>query len=260
MTPTARWSILSLALAAAGGLGALRSDGDKPPQHGPPVQVGRAPQPGQPRSFMERSTGDAAEFSRPAKPAPVSWRKSTAAASGQNDGAPAGSGLAPGAVQAQQGYGPSIGGQEMLADRHELEWRALKVEQEASKKLKNLLQVLDLPEDRQDRIFVALAKNSEYYHPLLSFQGPSGGELAPAPAKPKPPAPLPEPETPGVETPPPQPEQPAPEIPAENHDPVLDELTPEERLAYERAEAEREEFWSGVVEEVEAQLDAPATP
>lgn len=225
-----------------------------------PSPLGRASQPGQPRSSVKEAAPEKAEFSRPAKPAPVSWKKSTAsAAEGQKEGLPAGSGLAAsGAPLMQTAYAPAADGKETLVSRDELEWRALKVEQEASKKLKNLLQVLDLPEDTQDRIFVALAKNSDYYHPLLSFQGPHGGELAPA--KPKPATPLPEPETPGVETPQPQPEQPTPEAPAENHDPVLDELTPEERLAYERAEAEREEFWSGVVEEVEAQLDAPATP
>jgi hypothetical protein len=134
--------------------------------------------------------------------------------------------------------------------REELAYRAFKVEQEAEKELQNLLQVLDLDDEQQDRVFAALARRSDYFHPALQPQGlaatpvetmplpggATGGDLVSAG-----PVPAPTAADPTAATP---------------IDLVEAELTPEQADVYERYTTERDAFWAGVVEDVEAELNA----
>jgi hypothetical protein len=135
--------------------------------------------------------------------------------------------------------------------REELEYRAFHVEQQANRELKNLLQVLDLDEAQQDRVFAALVQNSALYHPALRAEGGSGapaagdpsgrpavGDLGAVDAPGAAPGAI---ETPDAVTP---------------TDPVLAELTPEQTDVYERYASEREAFWVGVVEDVEQELQS----
>jgi hypothetical protein len=134
--------------------------------------------------------------------------------------------------------------------REELEYRASMIERQAGKELQNLLQVLDLDEERQDRVFAALVRSSDDYHPSLQPQGLAGGGLgstgasavgavggAAATAD----------GSPSVSGPTARGAEPAADL-------VLAELTPEEAGVYERYTSEREAFWAGVVEDVERQI------
>lgn len=160
---------------------------------------------------------------------------------------------------------------DLMPSREELEWRALKVEQEANHELKNLLRVLDLTEEEQDRVFEALAHRSHYYHPALVI----GSEMeiapvemplteaSPEPALPTDHRPASEPskkETAAA----PKPSSPAPQPPAAapspERDPVRASLPPDQLEAYEKYLAEREAFWAGIIEEIESQLQEGAAP
>ena len=131
--------------------------------------------------------------------------------------------------------------------REELEWRAVMVEQESHHGLKNLIGVLNLSDDQQDRVFAALARNSEYYHPALQMHGSTGADLPVtnrrAPAEPADPAASTDSGTPA-------------ESDLAAADPVVDTLTPDQIEVYDRYTSEREAFWSGVVKEIEAELTA----
>jgi len=139
--------------------------------------------------------------------------------------------------------------------REELEYRASMIERQAGKELQNLLQVLDLDEERQDRVFAALVRSSDDYHPSLQPQGLAGaglgstgasaavGAAGGAAATADGSASVSGPAARGTE-------------PAANL--VLAELTPEEAGVYARYTSEREAFWAGVVEDVERQItEAP---
>lgn len=138
----------------------------------------------------------------------------------------------------------------------ELAYRAFKIEQQADKELRNLVQVLDLTEDQQDRVFAALARTSSLYHPSLQAVGSdgvpvqgtsprpsengSGGaptEGGATPVHPATAATTPDPATTTAE-------------PA-----VVAELTPEQADVYERYTSERDAFWVGVVEDIETELN-----
>lgn len=151
-----------------------------------------------------------------------------------------------------------------IPTREELEWRALKVEQEANHELKNLLQVLNLSEAEQDRVFEALAQRSHYYHPALLIDP----DTSIAPVVTPEPETAPEAASPAKEPsrePPkhdvasaPKPSAPAPDPPVvttpTEKDPIRASIPPEQLEAYEKYLAERDAFWTGVIEEIEAQL------
>jgi hypothetical protein len=141
--------------------------------------------------------------------------------------------------------------------REELAYRASVIERQAEAELKNLLSVVDLEDERQDRIFAALVRSSEWYHPALQPQGAGGAPISrdreSAAAGDSRPAsrssaagagdgvaegrsPLPNESTGGAS------------------DLVLGELTPQEADVYQRYTSERVAFWVGVVEDVERQL------
>lgn len=138
--------------------------------------------------------------------------------------------------------------------REELAYRAFKVEQAAENELRNLLQVLDLEEQQQDRVFAALARGSSYYHPSLQPQGLTGTPADVAGATPA---------TVATEAGAGTPAAPVPGGPIEASpvdsaptDLVRVELTPEQTDVYERYTSERDAFWVGVVEDVENELHA----
>jgi hypothetical protein len=141
--------------------------------------------------------------------------------------------------------------------REELSYRAQVIEQQAERELRRLVQVLDLTEERQDRVFAALVRSSEWYHPSLQAAGSSGRPISPgrdaiagseAGEGRSPGDPL-RAEAAGGATA-------APEGAASVSPLVLAELTPEEAGVYERYTSERAAFWAGVVEDAERQLQA----
>lgn len=145
--------------------------------------------------------------------------------------------------------------------REELAYRAQVIEQQAERELQRLLQVLDLTEERQDRVFAALVRSSEWYHPSLQAAG-SGGRLIPpargtntgteAGAERVAATPLP-----GQVAGAGQGAAPATADGSAAVSPlVLAELTPEEAGVYERYTSERTAFWAGVVEDAERQLQS----
>jgi hypothetical protein len=134
--------------------------------------------------------------------------------------------------------------------REELAYRAYKVEQQANKELKNLLQVLDLDEAQQDRVFAALVRGSSFYHPSLIPQGAGGAPVGSSPTPGSPAVGDGAPTRPG--TSPQSGDAPA----SPTADPVLAVLTPEQSSVYERYKSERDAFWAGVVEDVEQELNA----
>lgn len=159
---------------------------------------------------------------------------------------------------------PGEGGEETLSEEavwahyepthEELVYRAMKVEQEAARELRNLLQVLDLDEESQDRVFAALVRSSEYYHPslqatgvggapLAEARGPAGGETSPGPVS-----------SPRVEGTAPAAEPAVPSGTGTPRDEVVAVLTPEQADVYERYTSERAAFWVGVVEDAEQEL------
>lgn len=133
----------------------------------------------------------------------------------------------------------------------ELAYRAFKVEEEANQELSNLLQVLDLNEAQQDRVFAALARRSPFYHPSLQPVGQDGAPVNSPSTTPALPA------APGISPADPAPtadeSAPLSPLPA---DPVVAELTPEQVDVYERYTSERDAFWVGVVEDVEQEINA----
>ncbi len=150
-------------------------------------------------------------------------------------------------VRATTGFSPAPSVAVENLTREELEYRALRVEQQANHELRNLLTVLDLSEEQQDRAFAILAEKSNYFHPALQFQNATGGNL-----------PVTTPTTPA-----PRPSAPSASEPGSTDlaaattpeaDPLEGILTDEQRQAYERYTDERESFWSGVVERIEAQI------
>jgi hypothetical protein len=137
--------------------------------------------------------------------------------------------------------------------REELEYRAFRAEREAEHELRNLLPVLGLDEEQQDRVFAALVRRSAFYHPSLQTVG---GEGAPIAAEPSSPAAAPASSVPAVDggTPAPAPDSANPAAPTPT-DPVLAELTPELADVYERYTSERHAFWVGIVEDIEQELN-----
>jgi hypothetical protein len=134
--------------------------------------------------------------------------------------------------------------------REELAYRAFKVEQQANKELKNLLQVLDLDEAQQDRVFAALVRGSSFYHPSLIPQGAGGSPVGPSPSVGGPAVGEMIPTTPGSSP------GSGDTTTSPVTDPVLAELTPQQTSVYERYTSERDAFWAGVVEDVEQELNA----
>jgi hypothetical protein len=136
-----------------------------------------------------------------------------------------------------------------MPTREELEFRAFKVEQQANKELRNLLAVLDLSDEEQDRVFAALAHRSNYFHPSLQLQNVSGGEI-PAPTAPG---------TPQNPSTPPEggllASNDKSANPLETVDPVIDALPPDLVPKYREYKSDREQFWAGVVEKIESQLE-----
>jgi|GEM_PF-2462864 len=151
---------------------------------------------------------------------------------------------------------PKIAKWQSRRTREELEYRAFKVEQQADKELRNLMQVLDLDEDRQDRVFAALARRSEYFHPDLQPQSAAGGMIGPVSSRSGPSAPGAAPA--GTEgrgdAGTPSESQPS-TGPTTATDPVFAELTPQEADVYARYTSEREAFWAGVVEDIEREIN-----
>jgi len=143
--------------------------------------------------------------------------------------------------------------------REELEYRAHRAEQQAAHELRSLLGVLELDDDQQDRVFAALVRRADYFHPALQVQRADGSLIEPrpdaAPASGGSAAVTPS-ETPGLDG--------AGALmadagggPAAGADPVMAELTPALADVYERYTSEREAFWVGIVEDIEAELNAP---
>jgi len=136
-----------------------------------------------------------------------------------------------------------------------MEFRAEQVEQQAAHELRSLLRVLDLDEEQQDRVFAALVRRAEYFHPALQVQRADGSlmELRSDAATP----------TTGLAA--------AGQSEATGADgvgpplvgvvvgadPVVAELPPALADVYERYTSEREAFWVGIVEDIEAQLNTP---
>jgi hypothetical protein len=137
-----------------------------------------------------------------------------------------------------------------LPSREELEFRALKVEQEANHELQNLLGVLELTDDQQDRVFAAIARRSTYYHPALQMQNTGGGTLE------VPPSPVvrsnPSATAPSQSLAANSPTSPATAL---ANDPVAAEIPHELIPRYREYKDEREEFWAGVVEKIESQIN-----
>jgi hypothetical protein len=141
-----------------------------------------------------------------------------------------------------------------LPTREDLEFRALKVEQEANHELRNLLGVLDLTDDQQDRVFAALARRSDYYHAALQFQTPAGTaiDVQSAPAT-------------GSKSTSPAPNtllaanQPASATKLLENDPVIEQIPQELIPRYREYKNERDEFWAGVVEKIESQIEESGT-
>ncbi|MGI8604588.1 MAG: hypothetical protein ACR2OZ_16575 [Verrucomicrobiales bacterium] len=147
----------------------------------------------------------------------------------------------------------SVVDEAMLPSREELEVRAFKVEQEANHELHNLLEALDLTDEQQDRVFTAVARQSSYYHPTLQFQNAAGGALPISAqtgfedkAAPSIPTAVASPDTP-KDT----------EVASVEPDPVISELGDDHELIerYRNYKDEREEFWAGVVQKIESQLN-----
>ena len=175
------------------------------------------------------------EEDRPRRPAALAWGRG-----GDGGGPSAGAPLTEAEVWAH--YEPT---------REELAYRAQAIEREAERELRRLVRVLDLDEERQDRVFAALVRSSEWYHPSLQVAGSNGRpmartrdaigrqepEVAPAPAE----AGAGTGALGGTSTVSPL---------------VLAELTPEEAGVYERYTSEKAAFWAGVVEDAERQLQA----
>ena len=136
----------------------------------------------------------------------------------------------------------------------ELAYRAYKVEEQANKELKNLIQVLDLSDDQQDRVFAALARTSSYYHPSLQMvgagTGETGGTGGTATGG-----------TTGTEgtgtggTPTEGTTGAGSGADSAASAAVVAELTPEQADVYERYTSERDAFWVGVVEDIETGLN-----
>ncbi len=141
--------------------------------------------------------------------------------------------------------------------REELEYRAFRAEREAEHELRNLLRVLDLDQDQQDRVFAALVRRSDYYHPALLPHGAGGTPIAVTPPSGGAPVPAPDPSAGPDSTPPPAKSGPSldssHDAPA---DPVLAELPPELSDVYERYTSERHAFWVGIVEDIEKELNS----
>jgi len=136
-----------------------------------------------------------------------------------------------------------------LLTREELEFRALKVEQEANHELQNLLGVLELTDEQQDRIFAALARHSDHYHPALQLQTAAGTAI-----ETKPPPATDSKSTPAARSPLVAASQPASATKSVENDPVVAELPQELVPRYREYKSEREEFWAGVVEKIESQM------
>lgn len=140
--------------------------------------------------------------------------------------------------------GPAMTDAEVWAhyepSREELEYRARMIEGRAEKELQNLLRVVPLDEERQDRVFRALVQSSEWYHPALEAVSSSGNPVRWG--------------SPGDKAGTAAIEAATAQAPSKATEAVLAELTPEEAGVYERYTSERTAFWAGVVEDVERQL------
>lgn len=194
----------------------------------------------------------------PVKPAPLDWTSEGTGEDGGEPEVPWGEANRPAPLTSGAGrLGPAavVTDEDVWAQyqptREELEYRAFRAEREAEHELRNLLPVLGLDEEQQDRVYAALVRRSAFYHPSLQ---PLGSEGAPITAGPTTPAPTISVPPVDGETPAPAPDSASPGEPTPT-DPVLAELTPELADVYERYTSERHAFWVGIVEDIEQELN-----
>ncbi|MFN0130522.1 MAG: hypothetical protein ACKV19_28000 [Verrucomicrobiales bacterium] len=196
----------------------------------------------------------------PVKPAPLEGSSERTGADAREPGVPGGEANRPAPLSSRTGGSvpaAPVTDEEVWAGyqptREELEYRAFRAEREAEHELRNLLPVLGLDEEQQDRVFAALVHRSPFYHPSLQLLGSEGAPITAGPSRPTPAPTNPVPDVDGV-TPAPAPDSAGPAEPTPT-DPVLAELTPELADVYERYTSERHAFWVGIVEDIEQELN-----